>query len=66
MSRKMAQPRYYEVTDLKKVVCTTQRAGSNSIAEALRPMFADSAVGERTVKHMLCHCSPSYARRAIK
>ncbi len=46
MTRKLTQPRYYEVTDLRKVVCTTQRAGSNSMAEALRPMFAASAANK--------------------
>ncbi len=43
MSRSLSIPRYIEVTDLKKVVCTTQRAGSNSMAAALRPCFAASA-----------------------
>jgi hypothetical protein len=49
----MAQPKYYEVGDLKKVVCTTQRAGSCSMAEALRPAFADSAANQITVGEAL-------------
>lgn len=53
MRRALAQPRYYEVTDLQKVVCSTQRAGSNSIAEALRPRFADSPANEITVVEAL-------------
>jgi hypothetical protein len=44
----MAKPRYYAVNDLKKVVCSTQRAGSNSIAEALRPAYNDSQAQEIT------------------
>lgn len=49
----MTKPRYYEVTDLKKVVCSTQRAGSNSIAEALRPRYNDSPANEITADEAL-------------
>lgn len=49
----MAQPRYYEVGDLKKIVCTTQRAACTSMAEALRPMFPESAANLITVGEAL-------------
>lgn len=42
--RKLALPRYYAVRDLQKIVCTTQRAGSASMIEALRPAYDDSPV----------------------
>lgn len=53
MSRKMVKPRYYEVGDLKKVVCTTQRAGSNSMAEALRPAYNDSPANKIEVGEVI-------------
>jgi len=58
--RKLAQPRYYEVGDLKKVVCTTQRAGSNSMAEALRPAYSDSPANLITVAEALARRSQGW------
>jgi hypothetical protein len=43
MDRKLAKPKYLELRDLKKVVCTTQRGGSTSMIEAMRPAYPDSA-----------------------
>jgi hypothetical protein len=42
--RRLAKPRYYAVHNLRKIVCTTQRAGSTSMVEALGPAQADSKV----------------------
>lgn len=40
--RKLAKVKYYEVGSLRKVICTTQRAGSTSMTEAMRPAYPDS------------------------
>lgn len=40
--RKLAKVQYYAVRDLKKVICTTQRAGSTSMIEAMAPAGLNS------------------------
>lgn len=42
--RKLAKVRHYAVDNLRKVVCTTQRAGSTSMIEAMAPAHAKSKV----------------------
>ena len=42
--RKLAKPKYYQVNDLRKVVCTTQRAASTSMIEAMGPAQQESQV----------------------
>jgi hypothetical protein len=51
--RKLAVPKYYEVGNLRKVVCTTQRAGSTSMIEAMRPAYPDSTVMRITDREAL-------------
>jgi len=40
--RKLAKVKYYEVPGSRAVVCTTQRAGSTSMVEALKPAHPDN------------------------
>lgn len=53
--RKLARPKYYAVEDLRKVICTTQRAGSTSMIEAMqpRPGYPESAVRQVEQREVL-------------
>lgn len=42
IERKIAKVQYYAVDNLRKVVCTTQRAASTSMTKAMRPAHSDS------------------------
>jgi len=60
MTRELSKPRYYAVADLQKVVCTTQRAGSTAMIEAMRPAHTDSEAEQIEVADVLARRSQGW------